>query len=200
MSDRLHRARRIGVLAVLCVVLAACASTTVVLLPENDGRPTAVTVKQGDQEVVLDHAYAAAKTAPGGPRTYASSAQDVATQFGAALAAQPARAATFTVYFIEGRDEFTDESRREVDRVLSEIAKRPVSDVLVVGHTDAVGTDAFNDALGQRRAGAVRAALIRLGVPADDIHAISRGKRAPAVRTADGVAEPLNRRVVIIVR
>ena len=84
--------------------------------------------------------------------------------------------------------------------LLSEIARRPVPDVLVVGHTDLVGSDPFNDALGQQRADAVRAALIRLGVAAADIQAISRGKRAPVVPTADGVAEPRNRRVEIIVR
>jgi outer membrane protein OmpA-like peptidoglycan-associated protein len=72
--------------------------------------------------------------------------------------------------------------------------------VLVVGHTDLVGSDPFNDALGQQRAETVRAALIRLGIPAEDVRATSRGKREPAVPTPDGVPEPLNRRVVIIVR
>ena len=124
----------------------------------------------------------------------------MAARFGPALAAQPARATTFTLYFIEGKDEFTEESRSVVDRILSDIASRPVPDVLVVGHTDAVGSDQFNDALGQQRAETVRAALMRLGIPAADIHALSRGKRALAVPTADGVAEPRNRRVVIIVR
>ena len=113
---------------------------------------------------------------------------------------QPGRAAAFTLYFVEGKDEFTEESKQAVDRILSEIAKRPVPDVLVVGHTDTVGTDAANDALGKQRAETVRAALIRLGIPAGDIQAISRGKRALAVPTADGVAEPRNRRVEIIVR
>ena len=73
-------------------------------------------------------------------------------------------------------------------------------DVLVIGHTDTVGSDQANDVLGQQRADIVRAALIRLGVPGDDIHALSRGKRSLAVPTANGVAEPLNRRVEIIVR
>ena len=91
-------------------------------------------------------------------------------------------------------------SKLVVDRILSEITLRPVPDVLVVGHTDLVGSDPFNDALGQQRAETVRSALIRLGIPQSDIHAISRGKRAPAVPTADGVAEPRNRRVEIIVR
>jgi outer membrane protein OmpA-like peptidoglycan-associated protein len=150
--------------------------------------------------VVLDQPYAAARTTQQGPRAYRSSLQEVEAQFGAALAAQPARASTFTLYFVEGKNEFTEESKQVVDRILSEIAKRPVPDVLVVGHTDTVGSDQANDVLGQQRADIVRAALIRLGVAPDDIRVISRGKRNPAVPTAAGVAEPLNRRVEIVVR
>ena len=101
---------------------------------------------------------------------------------------------------MQGSDEFSEESKREVDIILAEIAKRPVPDVLVIGHTDAVGSDSFNDALGLQRAETVRAALIRLGIPAADIRALSRGKRELAIPTPDGVAEPRNRRVEIIVR
>ncbi len=186
---------------VACLFLGACASSgTVVLLPEKDGRAAAVAIKQGDKEVVLTEPYAAADATALGPRAYRSSPQDVEARFGAALAAQPSRAASFTLYFVEGKDEFTEESKLVVDRILSEIARRPVPDVLVVGHTDAVGNDAFNDALGQQRAETVRAALIRMGVPASDVRAISRGKRELAVPTPDGVAEPRNRRVEIVVR
>jgi len=198
MTDRIVRAFAI---VATCALLGACASSgTVVLLPEKDGRSTAVSVKQGDKEVVLSEPYAVANATATGPRTYQSSSQEVEAKFGSALAAQPSRAASFTLYFVEGKDEFTEESKQVVDRILSEIARRPVPDVLVVGHTDAVGTDAFNDALGQQRAETVRAALIRLGVPANDVRAISRGKRELAVPTPDGVAEPRNRRVEIVVR
>jgi len=183
-----------------CALLAACASGTVVLLPEKDGRPASVAIKQGGSEVVLAEPYAAANATPLGPRAYRSSPQEVEAKFGSALSAQPSRAASFTLYFVEGKDEFTEESKQVVDRILSEIARRPVPDVLVVGHTDAVGNDAFNDALGQQRAETVRAALIQLGVPAGDVRAISRGKRELAIPTPDGVAEPRNRRVEIVVR
>jgi outer membrane protein OmpA-like peptidoglycan-associated protein len=193
-------ARALAALA-LGALLGACASSgTVVLLPEKDGRPAAVAVKQGDKEVVLSEPYAAANATALGPRAYRSSSQEVEARFGSALAAQPSRAASFTLYFVEGKDEFTEESKQVVDRLLAEIARRPVPDVLVVGHTDAVGNDAFNDALGQQRAETVRTALIRLGIPASDVRAISRGKREPAVPTPDGVAEPRNRRVEIVVR
>jgi outer membrane protein OmpA-like peptidoglycan-associated protein len=200
MSDAV-RSLSAPVLALACVLLGACASSgTVILLPEKDGGQPAVALKQGDNEVILDKPYAAAKTTALGPRVYQSSPQQVELQFGAALAAQPNRAAAFTLYFVEGKDEFTDESKKVVDTILAEIARRPVPDVLVIGHTDAVGDDRSNDALGQQRAETVRTALIRLGIPPGDIRALSRGKRAPAVPTPDGVAEPLNRRVEIIVR
>ena len=48
--------------------------------------------------------------------------------------------------------------------------------------------------------GEVRTALIRLGIAPENIVAAGRGKREPAVPTADGVAEPRNRRVEILVR
>jgi outer membrane protein OmpA-like peptidoglycan-associated protein len=195
------RLRAVAVMAGLCVVLGGCANSgTVVLLPEKDGRPTAVSVRQGDREVILDQPYAAAKTSQLGPRAYVATPQDVAAQFGSALAARPARAVSFTLYFVEGKDEFTDQSKQVVSGILAEIAKRPVPDILVVGHTDTVGSDQANDALGQQRAEIVRVALIGLGIAPDAIRALSRGKRSLAVQTPNGVAEPLNRRVEIIVR
>ena len=181
MNFRLQRMRHMAAMAGLLILLGGCASSgTVVLLPEKDGRQTAVVVKQGDKEVVLDKPYAAANTTAIGPRAFVASPQDVDAKFGPALAAQPARATSFTLYFVEGKDEFTEQSKQVVYGIMAEIAKRSVPDVLVIGHTDTVGSDQANDVLGQQRAEIVRVALIRLGIPSDDIHAISRGKRARA--------------------
>ena len=184
----------------VALVCGCATKASVVLLPEADGKPTAVSVRHGNSEVVLDQPYAEADVRTLGVRRSQSSAQDVEARFGPALAAQPSRPQSFVLYFVEGTEEFTAESRELLATVLSEVAKRPVPDVLVVGHTDAVGSDQFNDALGLRRAEAVRTALVDAGVPASDVQAISRGKRALAVQTPDGRAEPRNRRVEIIVR
>ena len=97
-------------------------------------------------------------------------------------------------------DEFTEDSKQIIDGVFAAIAKRPVPDVLVVGHTDKVGSDQYNDALSRQRAGVVRAGLIDKGIASDNIVAVGRGKREPIVPTAEGIAEPLNRRVEIVVR
>jgi outer membrane protein OmpA-like peptidoglycan-associated protein len=196
------RARAAAIAALLAIV-AGCAtrSETIILLPEKDGRDTAVTVQRENKEpVVLDKPYAAVKQSGFGQQTYTSNADEVAKKFGATLDAQPARAASFTLYFIEGKDEFTDESKRLVDGLFAEIARRPVPDVIVIGHTDTVGSDQSNDALALKRAEIVRSELIRRGIAAENIQAIGRGKRELAVPTADNVAEPRNRRVVILVR
>lgn len=198
------RARRVGALCLAAVVLlvGACAQkgTTAILLPAPDGARTAVTVRQGAQEIVLDQPYAAVKPSAMGLEPYTSTAPEVAMRFGPALAALPARPTSFVLYFIEGKDELSDPSKAVVEAVFSEIASRPVPDIVVIGHTDTVGNDRTNDALALQRAEAVRSQLIQRGMAADSVKAIGRGKRELLVATPDGVAEPRNRRVEILVR
>jgi len=184
----------------LGALLGACATGHVVLLPSPDGRSTAVTVHQGDREVVLDQPYAAATSSAAGPFSYRASPREVEQRFGAAIAAQPAAPASYTLYFDAGGDAITAASKPTLDAILADVGRRPVPDVLVIGHTDTVGDDAFNDSLGQKRADAVRNILVGLGIAAADVHAVSRGKRELAVPTAEGVADERNRRVVIEVR
>ena len=186
----------------LAALVAGCVTQTgtVVLLPERDGKETAVVVKQKEAQVVLTEPYAAAKLTTAGPQPYKATPQEVEAQFGAALKAQPSRPVQFTLYFVEGKDELTDESRRIVDSVFAEIAKRPVPDVVVIGHTDSVGSQQSNDTLSQQRAESIRAGLMKNGIAPENILAVGRGKRELLVLTADNVAEPRNRRVVIIVR
>lgn len=197
-----ERPRRLAAAATAAALLGGCATPqgTVVLLPDPQGRQTAVSVQQDGGTVLLDAPYAAARLSSAGPRKDSVSAQQVQAQFGAALAARPQPPAQFTLFFVDGRDEFTDASRQVIDRLSAEIASRPVPDVLVIGHTDTVGSDAFNDALSRQRAEVVRKALMARGIAAENIVVVGRGKREPALPTGDGVAEPRNRRVEILVR
>jgi outer membrane protein OmpA-like peptidoglycan-associated protein len=195
-------ARQAAWLIAPALLLAGCAAPqgVVVLLPPADARATAVQVAQGEKQLTLDQPYAGATLNRSGPQAYASSPQDVAARFGAALAAMPLAPAQFTLYFVEGKDEFTDDSKKAIDGVFTEVAQRPVPDVLVIGHTDKVGTDAYNDVLSRQRAEVVRSALLIRGITVERIVTIGRGKREPVVPTAEGVAEPRNRRVEIQVR
>jgi outer membrane protein OmpA-like peptidoglycan-associated protein len=108
--------------------------------------------------------------------------------------------ARFVLYFVEGGDVLTAESQRELENVFAEIKKRPAPDLIVVGHTDRVGSVTDNDRLALRRAEKVRAQLIEQGFLAENISASGRGEREPLVATADEVAEARNRRVEMLVR
>jgi OmpA-OmpF porin, OOP family len=201
----ISRWARVGatvVAAVLSAWLGGCAYNrgTVILLPEQDGHATAVEVRQGDQKILLDKPYAATREWPAGAQPYQSDAKEVEARFGAALAALPARPMYFTLYFVEGQDELAPESMPTLDAVFAALSKYPVPDLVVVGHTDTVGKDEYNDALALRRAQTMKTALIGRGVAPENIVAIGRGKRELLIPTADNVAEPRNRRVEIIVR
>ena len=200
LAGRLARIATIALL-MLGVAVSGCVSTErIVLLPEKDGLPTAVTVKQRDRQVVLDKPYDAATLTLADPWRYNATPAEIDATFGAALAAQPERATHYTLYFVEGSDELTEDSKAVFERVFGDLASRKVPDIVVVGHTDAVGSDKFNDELARKRADAVRAALVRRGIAEADVVAIGRGKRELLIPTPDGVAEPRNRRVEIVVR
>lgn len=70
--------------------------------------------------------------------------------------------------------------------------------VSVVGHTDTMGSKDYNYALGGRRAEAVQKMLIKYGIPASQIVAVSAGEEDLAVQTGDGVANAANRRVKVV--
>lgn len=201
-----------AVLLVLATLAAGCATPRndlVVVLPEDGGKVGAVVITDGKKrEITLSAEYASARSdSPGlleldrSPRMKAgrSSAEEVKRAFGAALAAQPARPVSLVLYFTEG-SVLSDESKAVVDRMFAELAKRPAAEITVIGHTDTVGNDAFNDKLSLERAQAVREILIGMGVPAENITAAGRGRRELLVPTGDNVNEPRNRRVELSVR
>jgi len=70
--------------------------------------------------------------------------------------------------------------------------------ISVVGHTDTSGSQAYNYALGGRRAEAVQKMLIERGIPASQIVAVSAGEEDLKVWTPDGVPNAENRRVRVV--
>jgi outer membrane protein OmpA-like peptidoglycan-associated protein len=121
--------------------------------------------------------------------------------FGGAVAALPERPASFYLYFITGTDILTEASKLEFERMLEDLRRRQAPDIVVIGHTDRVGGPEANDELSLQRAERMKTDLVEQGIaPPERIRAAGRGEREPVVETADGVDEPLNRRVEINVR
>ena len=89
----------------------------------------------------------------------------------------------------------------EADAVLSEAASAAKSSgsasVQIVGHTDTVGSAAYNQKLSECRAGAAKANLVGKGVAEGAISTSGKGESELMVQTGDGVKEPQNRRATV---
>ena len=180
------------------------ANVSVVVLPKPpDGHVGAVVVHPlaGGKPVLLNKPYVEASMRDRKTVTIAAvDPKNISQEFGKTLAALPAQPTIYLVYFVEGTEELKPEAKRSIDRVFAEIGTRPSPEIAVIGHTDFIGTDHYNDTLSLQRALRVRELLIKRGIPARMIQAAGRGKREPVVKTSEAVAELRNRRVEIIVR
>ena len=199
MTPNATRLALIGV--VLVAVLSGCASERIVLLPNQDGSASAVVVKTAGGELVLDKSYSSAEVSQGGRiKSLQQSAESVSTRYSAVIAAQPQRPVSYLLYFRSDKVELTAESKLVLKEVQADLKARAAPEITVIGHTDSVSDDAYNDALSLERAKAMRNLLVAEGISADHLTVAGRGKREPLVQTAEQVREPRNRRVEIFVR
>jgi outer membrane protein OmpA-like peptidoglycan-associated protein len=91
------------------------------------------------------------------------------------------------------------DGKQNLQTLASSLDKYPNSDILIVGHTDSVGTDAYNMDLSQRRAQAASAYLQSLGVPASRLQTAGRGESEPIASNDTEEGRQRNRRVEIAI-
>ncbi|WP_376093207.1 OmpA family protein [Roseomonas sp. CCTCC AB2023176] len=115
-------------------------------------------------------------------------------------AVSPAVARTYLVFFDWDRADLTDRARQIVAEAANASRTANVTRIEVAGHADRSGTPQYNQRLSQRRAEVVAAELARNGVARQNIVVQAFGESRPLVPTADGVREPQNRRVEIVLR
>ena len=107
---------------------------------------------------------------------------------------------TYLVFFDWDRADLTDRARQIIAEAAQATTRVQTTRIEVSGHTDKSGTARYNAGLSVRRAQNVAAELVRLGVPRQAITVQGFGESRPLVQTADGVREPQNRRVEIVLR
>ena len=117
-----------------------------------------------------------------------------------ASAPQTAAPPSFMVFFDWDSSRLSEASLNVVRQAASAFKSKGSARITATGHTDTSGPEAYNMALSLRRANAVKDALVREGVPAQAIAVIGRGEQNLLVPTGDGVREPQNRRVEIVIQ
>jgi outer membrane protein OmpA-like peptidoglycan-associated protein len=114
--------------------------------------------------------------------------------------AAPVAPPSFMVFFDWDRSNISDQALNTIRQAAAAFKQKGNARITATGHTDKSGPESYNMALSLRRANAVKDALVREGVPAAAIAVVGRGEANPLVPTADGVREPQNRRVEIVVQ
>ena len=186
-------------------LIAACSSpgTRVVLLPQADGRPSAVVVRANGGEEVLGKPYqraTALRGSTGAPVVDQADPARIQAENRSLFEMMPPPPQRYTLYFNAGEATLTTESQTTMSEALAAAAARNGGEIVVTGHTDTKGTQEHNDELSRRRAQEVRQMFADRGSPAHRIQAVGRGERNLIVPTADDIEEPRNRRVTIEVR
>jgi outer membrane protein OmpA-like peptidoglycan-associated protein len=105
---------------------------------------------------------------------------------------------SYLVFFDFNKSDLTPQAVSIVDTAAHNAGPAKVTQLTVTGHTDTVGSDAYNMRLSRRRAESVAAQLEKDGIPSSEIEIVAKGKRDLLVPTGDGVKEPQNRRVQIV--
>jgi outer membrane protein OmpA-like peptidoglycan-associated protein len=104
----------------------------------------------------------------------------------------------YLVFFDWDKSDIRPDALAVIEEAAANAAKFGIATIVVTGHADRSGPDAYNLALSRRRADAVRAELVRLGIAEGEIQTFWKGESEPLVQTEDGVREPKNRRVEIV--
>ncbi|GMW01234.1 MAG: hypothetical protein AMXMBFR84_23710 [Candidatus Hydrogenedentota bacterium] len=199
----MRRANWIVLLAVVALTGCAKELSAFVLVPDPTGKVgeatitnktgTAVLAKDRDSTWVKNSETSFTEVLP-------MPEEQVETLFYQGIQAQPDPPRSFLLYFEEGSTSLNAASQPLVAEIMREVAARNSRDLSVIGHADRKGEDAFNIELSLQRARFIKEALVSSGVRPGDILVESHGENNPLVPTEDGVAEPLNRRVEVVVR
>ena len=196
--------------AIACLILAASAATAQPRANDNwmaSGTAVRTTAGECVRNGVWTPATAAAECAPDlkpAPRAAPATVVPAPAPAAAVPPAVPAPAAVparvtlqADALFDFDKSVLKPEGRARLSKFVADTQGVRYSVVIVIGHTDSIGTDAYNQRLGLRRAEAVKAYLVSQGMAANTIQTASRGKREPVADNRTAAGRALNRRVVI---
>jgi len=177
-----------------------------VLLPEPDGKAGSIRIANAGGYQILDKPGDTTRVEDFNSRPIAPQPLDekgIASIFGDALSAEPdstARFLSFTLWFKSDKTKLADGSKAILPEMLRAIQIRKPTEIHIAGHTDRLGTEQHNLKLSSRRANFIRDFLIAKGIQSSVLFVSFWGESRPLVYTEDEVAEPLNRRVEVMIR
>ena len=170
----------------------------------KDGQGACV-VTSGRNLPECNPAPKAVPAAPSAPAQPAAPAKPAAPASPAPSATAPAAPASVRQAVVIQADALFDfdksvlrpDGRKSIDDAVAKLSGVDLELVIATGHTDSVGSDAYNQRLSERRAAAVKEYLVSKGIPASKITTIGKGESQPVATNKTAEGRQKNRRVDI---
>ncbi len=139
----------------------------------------------------------AAPAAPAGPAAPSAPAAPAAPARPAPASVRQAVVIQADALFDFDKSVVRPDGKKSIDDALAKIRGVDLEMVIATGHTDSIGTDAYNQKLSERRAAAVKDYLVSKGVPSSKITTIGKGESQPVATNKTSEGRQKNRRVDI---
>lgn len=183
--------------------LASNKSGTQIVLLDNASEQNAIVVTTEGGSVTIDTPYEgthldSAASTPAAPEKVSKEA--LLEEHRDTFEIAPPKPLSYLLYFNYDSTELTPESQQTLAAMLATVSACPACAVDIIGHTDRRGEEAYNMALSLQRTEAVRKLLESHHIAAERLNSHYYGEYFPLLATPDGVAEPKNRRVELMIR
>lgn len=190
----------ITTLFITLVLFSGCSSKVdIILLPQADGSVGKLIVTDNGKEVILDKAWQKVEISNLDKKEVLSK-ESVQSEYKTLLDEMPKEAKNYRLYFKFDSSDMTSESIATIEKIIKDIKANNILQIDVIGYTDREGKAAYNKVLSMKRAKNVIKVLKDNGVKSEIISLDYYGEANPVVKTDDGVAKKVNRRVEITLK
>jgi len=191
-------------ITVLIAVFQGCSSKTkIVLLPDPDGHVGYIDISNKDGMQRIDKAYESSTISSKNRLPTESkilSKDEIESKFKELLDAKPNLPKVYKIHFNSGSAYLQKDSKNLIAEVVKDIKARDSYEIDLIGHSDRAGSKKFNKKLSLKRVERVKKLLLDEDIDKKSIYTSYHGEENPIIKTPDGVSEPKNRRVEIIVK
>ena len=103
------------------------------------------------------------------------------------------------ILFDVDKSDLKSAARSNIESLASSLKNNPETNILIVGHTDATGSDTYNQSLSERRAASVRSYALAQGISSSRLRTEGRGETEPIADNTTDEGRSQNRRVEIVI-
>lgn len=187
------------VVIILTLPFVATTPKTTIVLLDNNSTHNGIDISTFSGKTTIDQPYYATTLEKPSEVTKVDPAQ-INAKYGSVLHILPSKPVSTLFYFEQATAELTQSSKDQIEALVQTIISRQPVSVDIIGHSDRAGDADTNYQLALERAKELQQFLLERNISLERCSVVSYGEDDPLIPTDDGVLEPQNRRVEVIVR